>query len=1190
MATNATASEAKNPRGVDEDARDMLKADLTRNLFVNAGAGSGKTTSMVKRICALVKSGTPMSGIVAITFTEKAAAELRNRIRVELEKQIPQGAVDTDDEDRELSWAEQALGELDAAPVGTIHSFAGRLLRENPIAAGVPPLLNIQDDLGSQIAFTQRWERISQTMFLNERAREAFDFLIFQGVTLAQIEKVARILDESWDRLADTAHEDIPDFPPIDGERILEILRAYAAMWELYPESGDDSLVTALRKLDAWCDELETTLRDIRNGDDEPNRLFEFIGTIPWPGKNLGSKKWGEVQEAVKNARVETEERVMALFGAHVETAIDILIRVMSSILLEEANARQLSGKLEFADLLILTRRMLRNVDNESTWKLIKAQYPVIMIDEYQDTDPIQAEIGLMLASTSHGAVTLGKEMSLTPGGLFTVGDPKQSIYRFRRADIGTFMNTADHLDEVVRLTRNFRSDFGLLAWVNDVFSDLIVANGLQQPAYQNLDNGVRSELQPEIHGPLATVLGSHVGPAESAGEARKAEALDVAQIIMTATGREPEVPGWMHIDIEKTNGEEIEHLRPLNLSDICILLPSRTSLPDLENALSEHDIEYTAEASSLVYNDPEIEALLITLDALANTANSAALVLALRSPLFGCSDADLLDWAADENPWNLLASLGSRVSKPDDAEGDSNVASDVPTSRVGQHIDYLRGLLDLLPYSSPADILNELIESRQYLAQQMEYSPRTREKFRRIRFIVDQARAWHEKTHGSLRDYLVWARIQQEDDARVKEPMIPENGRNAVRIMTIHASKGLEFPMVILSGASGIPQTNAPSVVWDSEGAMHVRLRGSATKELAERLGKAPIQTPGFADVYQVEREFELAEKRRLLYVACTRAMSHLVVSVHLQAKKNQYSPSLAETMRISDKTLELSHAFVTRDNVEWLPAPLQTKPQGITLSLVEWEVARAGWETLSTRPASFSITSLAKHPESAPVSDPFDTEAALSFEVRGTEEADYLKGRSGGKPRVKLRFMTDEERAELREEEAAADAAEAESGKSESLGGKNVGTAVHRTLELSNLSASSDVDRIAQSVCADLRITDWARVAELSRNALASPVVQSAAQREHWLELPMTFAHEGVVLEGVADLVYKNDDDELVVVDFKTDKSVTRDGLDSYWRQLTAYANLLNRATGMTVRSLTLVMCASNPAVDLTRDLISE
>ncbi|MFZ4079345.1 MAG: 3'-5' exonuclease, partial [Microbacteriaceae bacterium] len=505
----------------------------------------------------------------------------------------------------------------------------------------------------------------------------------------------------------------------------------------------------------------------------------------------------------------------------------------------------------------------------------------------------------------------------------------------------------------------------------------------------------------------------------------------------------------------------------------------------------------------------------------------------------------------------------------------------------VGQHIDYLRSLLDLLPYSSPADLLNELIESRQYLAQQMEYTPRTREKFRRIRFIVDQAGAWHEKTHGSLRDYLVWARIQQEDDARVKEPMIPENGRNAVRIMTIHASKGLEFPMVIVSGASGIPQTNAPSVVWDSEGAMHVRLRGSATKELAERVGKAPIQTPGFADVYQVEREFELAEKRRLLYVACTRAMSHLVVSVHLQAKKNQYSPSLAETMRMSDNTLDLSHPFMTRDNVEWLPAPLQTKPQGTTLSLAEWQVARADWETRSARPASFSITSLAKHPESAPVSDPFETDTAFSFEARGAEEADYLKGR-GGRPRVKLRFLSDEERAELHEQEAAAEAAEAEAGKSENLGGKNVGTAVHRTLELSNLSASRDIDAIAQAVCADLRIAEWTTVAQLSRNALASSVVQAAASREHWLELPMTFAHEGVVLEGVADLVYKNDDDELVVVDFKTDKAVDRAGLDSYWRQLTAYANLLNRATGMTVRSLTLVMCASDPAVDLTRDLV--
>ncbi|MBM4555141.1 hypothetical protein GS466_09065 [Rhodococcus hoagii] len=277
------------------------------------------------------------------------------------------------------------------------------------------------------------------------------------------------------------------------------------------------------------------------------------------------------------------------------------------------------------------------------------------------------------------------------------------------------------------------------------------------------------------------------------------------------------------------------EHV-PLNLRDVWILIPARASLAYLEDVLDNAGIEFWTEASSLVDSTQEIH--------------------------------DLLRWKSGGGTWRIYA--------------------DPPTglveSPVARGFAYLRQVWQELPGMNPGMLLSRLAADRRMFEVSMG-SPRHRGVWRRLRFVIDQAHAWYQADGGNLRDYLAWATAQQGDDARVTEAVLPEVGVNAVRIMTIHAAKGLQFPMVILSGMSGGFRQSGEAALWDADGELHVNL----CKE---------VKSLGYGSAAQTEAEHIAAERIRLLYVACTRAESFLAVSGYQPDKGNGWGTVLAPAL----------------------------------------------------------------------------------------------------------------------------------------------------------------------------------------------------------------------------------------------------------------------------------------------------
>ncbi|PVE19196.1 UvrD-helicase domain-containing protein [Arthrobacter sp. Bz4] len=1075
----------------DQSDRTLIKEERLVNIFVEAGAGSGKTHELVERILALVDNRVELKNIAAITFTEKAAGELRARVRRRLaEDKTP--------------IREVALAQLDTAPIGTIHSFAARIISEHPIEAGVPPLITVVDELRSQIAFTRRWELIRQQLFSDPTLDDALRVLLAVGASLNHLETLASALDANWDRLE--SHP--PQRRPIPAADLGPLLRQTAEVLDhtQHCSDADDLLLVALEKVRSWHGRLQNA------GTGELVMVLEILDDIPLTPKQGKKGNWAIDITAVRDACAKLGEAANALRDSFVAPAVDTVTAAMAELFVEAARERQRSGELEYNDLLIHARDLLVGTGQRTTdvHRALRERYRCIMLDEFQDTDPVQAEIATRITATTVCGVDDWQSLVIPAGRLFTVGDPKQSIYRFRRADIATYLDTQRRFERnehsrIASLRTNFRSTDALLDWINTSFSQLIQANGNVQPPYQLLTADPARPAWDDTDGPAVSIIGREGAVAGESGkvsadEMRKQEAADVAAAILLATGRSGE-PAWL----KQAKRSEGFATTPLRLKDVTILLPTRTALTALEDALDDASVEYRAEASSLVYSTQEVNDLLLALKAVANTADTAALVLCLRSAPFGCGDDELFEWKTSGGSWNLFAPAPAGLE----------------SSPVAQGIEYLSELCRQISVLTPAELMDTLVTERRMMETAID-SPRYRDVWRRLRFVIDQARAWSEATHGSLRDYLVWAGTQQEENTRVREAVVPETDVDAVRIMTIHASKGLEFPMVILAGTGSAPRTSYDAALWDADGTLHVSfVKG--------------ITSAGYGDAQSVERQFNEAERCRLLYVACTRAESHLVLSYYTNSRS-----SLGQLLQNVDDpavpSLELPppSESVARRHTDVQPV----QPWD------EWNRQRAEWQASSAIVSTTSVTALAK----------------------GTADGGPIEG--------ELQFLPLDD--ETLPSPAPANAER----------GAEFGTALHRVMELSDLQESADVEAIAGSVALLAHGVTAPALAARARAALSSEPVRRAAQREHWLELPVVVPRGGVTVEGVIDLMYREDDGTLVIADFKTDSTPQEETIAAYWRQLSTYADMVQGITGQSVSRLALIFCRDAGAEVMYRE----
>ena len=456
------------PELPDQIARDRISSDTDANLFVDAGAGSGKTKALIDRISTLVLTdGIPLRSIAAVTFTEKAGAELRDRLREQFEVTWRDGA------DEHKARAQAALDDLDSAAIGTLHSFAQRILTSYPIEAGLPPLVEILDEVGSSVAFDERWSVVQRELLDDDLMSAPLLLALGAGVQLTHIRSLMKAFNADWDLVEDRVLGGSPPFALPDFTVLVDEAARLALRVD---ESRDpsDRFVPHLLNAGRWAQ----AMRDARDDAERAAVLRDGLKLKSYHGRK---GNWPDL-DGLKADLGGLITSIATAAGMLADATLQPIARWLAAKVLDSADQRRSEGRLEFHDLLVLSRRLLRQ--SAPVRAALQQEYPRLLLDEFQDTDPIQIELAVRIAAGLDGDAEDWQDITVPPGSLFVVGDPKQSIYRFRRADIRTFLQAEESFDERVELTTNFRTVGPILGWVNEIFGVLIQPVPDAQPAY----------------------------------------------------------------------------------------------------------------------------------------------------------------------------------------------------------------------------------------------------------------------------------------------------------------------------------------------------------------------------------------------------------------------------------------------------------------------------------------------------------------------------------------------------------------------------------------------------------------------------------------------------------------------------------------------------------------------------------
>ena len=1049
-------------QAADDRQRAVIREALDETLFVAAGAGTGKTRALVDRFLALVLAGRPIDRIVAITFTEKAAAELRDRVRAGLEEALAENA-------GQQKLITAALASLDRAEISTIHAFGRGLLRFFAAEAGIDPAFIVLDELQAERRLQERWHIYLEELATDQTAVSAIDRAMALGLTTGDIGKLARELAGAAE-LLDLLEESLPEPPTPDWP---DLTQAQGTLEELLP------LGPPADNLRARLDELLSLVRRLaKEGADREALLASGAAVLGKLDKVGRQDDWGGkdgIQHVRETASTIAAQLEVALAACRTKALASLLPFVVRFVR-EEIEARGKEGMLTFDDLILRVHELLRT--NDVAVRTLRERYDALLIDEFQDTDPRQVEIALAFATDP-------ETNRLEPGRLFLVGDPKQSIYRFRGADMAIYSRTRDLLGEqggrFPSLSFNQRSRETVLEWVNHVFAGVIGtgADAAVQPPYVP----IHSERSDELAGPGVAWVGDEV-PDMLARDVRRLDAQTVAQCCRAVLE-----DGWQVAERDGT-------VRLARLADIAILIPTRGILAPLERALANAGVAFRVEGGSLLYRTQEIRDIINCLTAIDDPADEVAIVGALRSPAFACSDVDLARHRAVGGRFNYLAR---------DLEGQEG--------RVTESLQVLRNF-HLVRHDTSLAALVERFVAERGLVEIGVLDQADRNSFRRMRFMVEQARAFEANGPESLRAFAGWME-QRANQA------IPDHGdgsmdddEDAVRVLTIHGAKGLEFPVVLLAGLGATPRNQPPTYGADYANGRVAIAIGAKSRHARFELG--PVD-----DIHALEEAHTKAEAARLLYVAATRARDHLVVSLfHTARAKGSWARMLIE------------HG--AREHASPLPE-LQPRERLRAAPFADLEV-----EPLE-RPSEASF------------------QQARSDLLGTARRQRYTSATALGRERKDEK--TDESEPWAR-----------------GRGGTHLGRAVHAAIQSLPWDADEAlIAAFARAQAVAEAIPDRSReVADLVRRALQSDAAARARSAGRALrEVPFALPRNGTILEGFVDLVIETESG-IEIVDWKTDnvaKAAIAERLKEYELQAGLYVLGIEEATQKTVHRVTYV-----------------
>jgi ATP-dependent exoDNAse (exonuclease V) beta subunit len=1180
----------------DARAREAIATDLDSTFVVEAAAGTGKTTELVRRIVRVLATGKASVGeLVAVTFTEKAAGELKLRLRQELERRTDDASMDAASRRR----LDAALMNLEEAHVSTIHGFCADLLRERPVEAGIDPLFRVLTESEARRLYAEAFNAWLQDALqdapegvrrsLRRSARPAFP-----GAEVRDDGPVDRLRAAGWDLVEwrDFATEWArPGF-----DRHHEIAACVASVHAFaatttHPSSVRDPLFVDTAAARRASDELRLI---VAAGDDDAAEAV-LVDLCRERDFRRARKGMG-ASFARGRARADVQAAHQALllqldtFKADADADLAALLRheLRGSIeRYERLNAAH--GALDFLDLLLLARDLVR--DRADVRAHFQRRFTCLFVDEFQDTDPLQAELLLLLAADDPSERDAWRVRPV-PGKLFVVGDPKQSIYRFRRADVRIYSRVCEQLEKTgarrEQLTTSFRGVPNLQRAVNAAFAPLMTGNReTMQASYVKLTPS-RDDLpgQPSL---IALPVPRPYGKRNISG-------IEIDKSLPDAVGAFVywllEESGWR---VTEYHGAEPVKVRPKH---VCLLFRRFVSFgTDMTrgyvDALEARGVNHLLVGGRAFHGREEIETLRAALAAVEWPDDQLSVFATLRGALFAIGDEELLEYrhrfAKAFHPFRIPTELPTHLQP------------------IAQALQILASLHVRRNRRAVADTISDLFEeTRAHVGFALR---RAGEQVLANALHVAELARQYERSGGISFRGFIDALQQAADEGQAGEAPIVEEGSDGVRLMTVHKAKGLEFPVVILADMTAkVAPLEASRYIDVDSGLCALRIGGWSPVDLLRQQA--------------LEQAREREEGIRTAYVAATRARDLLVVpaigdhpydggwtspldTAVYPPLESRRQPRIAagcppfkkdsvlqrpdDGVASSNTVAPGSHKISSRgagsgesgateadppfEVVWWDPAalrlgaeppfglrrqeliskdvPLEVVAEG-TSRYIAWRDARENAITSASRP-SVNVRTATEWARGDKSQNPNPTTPPPPRQRRASPKR-TSGAKAGQFPTVEV---------------VAIEAAEGRAS------GPRFGTLVHASLAAVPLDA--DDTTIDGIVAVHGRIVgappeEVAAAGQVVRSVLTHALIAEARQAGErgalFRETPTTILKDGQLIEGTVDLAFETADG-FVVVDFKTDRA-EGDLQESYVRQVQLYAEAIAQAAGKPARAI--------------------